>query len=131
LGVGAGSPLLEGAELADQLDALGRVHRRRIIAPVPRSGAGLSLMRVKAGVAEWQTRGTQNAVSLRDVWVRLPPPAPALRSPHVRALHAHRSGPAAAPVPLPVDRGGRDRPEAALQRGADRPGAGDQAEPGG
>src|SRR4051794_8048507 len=26
-----------------------------------------------AGVAEWQTRGTQNALS-RDVWVRVPPP---------------------------------------------------------
>jgi hypothetical protein len=27
----------------------------------------------KAKVAEWQTRWTQNPVSLTDVWVRLPP----------------------------------------------------------
>src|SRR3954452_22295631 len=29
--------------------------------------------RRSAGVAEWQTRGTQNALS-QDVWVRVPPP---------------------------------------------------------
>ena len=32
-------------------------------------------MRACAGVAEWQTRPTQNRLSY-DVWVRVPPPVP-------------------------------------------------------
>ena len=63
LGVGPGAPPLEGAELANQLGTARGVHRRRIIAFSRPPGAGLSLIAPAAGVAEWQTRGTQNAVS--------------------------------------------------------------------
>src|SRR5512139_1343453 len=46
-----------------------------------------TLRRRRAGVAEWQTQGTQNPPTLAVVWVQLPPPAPtiAFRGPAMKA----------------------------------------------
>ena len=86
LGVGSGKPALERAELPDHLHPSLHVHAWELSVDGAMVGS-------PAGVRNWYTRGPQKAVVLRDMWVRLPPPA----SPRRLASY-----PCAAGTPSPV-----------------------------